>query len=189
MQCLCVPNTVMLHRVLLEEKISYPMYSPHYTKPEVLLFVHKSLRIVHILSQSHSVRTILQFTIMNSKWSLSFSFLHTKPACISLLLLTCQKTPSPLPPSHPLWFDHTNICSELQCMHRLFMRFALLACYCSLLCPDTFPAHCLEHLRIYSFTVRNQVLRPYKTTGKITVLNILILLFFVSRWVADIPNI
>lgn len=83
----------MLHRVLLEEKISYPINSPHFTKPEVSLFVHNSVQIVRILRQNHSVRTILQFTIRNCNWSLSFSFLHTKPACISLLLLTCQKTP------------------------------------------------------------------------------------------------
>ena len=132
MRCLCVPNRVMLHRILLEEKISYPINSPHFTKPEDSLFVHNNLKIVHILRQN----PFLQFTIRNSKWSLAFSFLHTKPAYISLLLLRCQKTP-PHPPPHPLWFDHTNICSELQHMNLLFMRFAPLACYCSLLWPNT----------------------------------------------------
>lgn len=186
----------MLHRVLLEEKISYPINSPHFTKPEVSLFVHNSLQIVHILSQTHSVRTILQFTIKNSKWSLSFSFLYTKPACISLLLLTCQKTP----PCHLIhcdlitliFFQNYNICifsSKLQYNHLFLCALphspATAPCYAQI--PTL--AYCLERLRIYSLNVRNQVLCPYKTTGKITVLDILILLFLVSIWVANISNI
>jgi hypothetical protein len=99
----------------------------------------------------------------SSKWSLFLGSLHQDPACISSVSHTCH-----MPcPSHPSWFDH------------LVMQSSPLPGYPTLLGPNILLSTLfLNTLSLCSsFSVRGQPSHPYKTTGKITALYILIFIY------------
>jgi hypothetical protein len=68
-------------------------------------------------------------------------------------------TPSP---SHPPWIDHSNLMS---------LHHSSIQMFSSVPCSQTPSVLCS------SLSVRDQVSRPYRTTGKIIVLYILIFVF------------
>ena len=64
------------------------------------------------------------------------------------------------------------------------VRYLPLSCYFFLRRPKCLPQHLfLNTFSLYcSFTLRDQVLHPYKTTGKIIVPYILIVIFLDGKW-------
>jgi hypothetical protein len=87
-------------------------------------------------------------------------------------------------PSHTSWFDHPNISRGLQIIKLLITQSSPLPCYFVPLSPKYFLSNLSSNTLSLcsSVNVRDQVSRPYKTTGKIILLYILIFIFF---WIAN----
>ena len=114
---------------------------------------------------------ILPFTYRSRNWSLFFGFPH-KHYVFSLVSHTCHMTH----PSHSSLFDHPNcILCGVQMMKLLTVRAPQVPLTSTLLGPDIFLSTLFSSaLCLCSFlNVGDQVLHPYKTTGKIIVLYIL----------------
>jgi hypothetical protein len=86
-------------------------------------------------------------------------------------------------PPHPPWFNHpNNIRWRIQAMKFIIMQFSswsIFIAFSSRYLPNTLFSKILSLCS--SFKVRDQVSHPYDTTGKITVLHILICRFFDMR--------
>jgi hypothetical protein len=83
-------------------------------------------------------------------------------------------------PTHPPWSDHPNtIWWRVQIMALLIMQFSPASRHFIPLRSKYFPKHMLSNtLHVCSYLdVRDPVSHPYKTTGRITVLYILIFTF------------
>jgi hypothetical protein len=88
-------------------------------------------------------------------------------------------------PSHPPWFDHSSsIRRRIHIMELLIMQFSSNTChfisseiqiFSYAVCSQT-PSICVLPL------MWDQVWHPYKTTGKILVLYVLIFTFLDSSW-------
>jgi hypothetical protein len=114
------------------------------------------------------LNVILPLMPRSSQWSLPFGPPNQNPV-----------NTSPLPPashmsrpSHPPWFNHgNNIPLGIQAMKFIIMQFYPWSVF--------LPIRCLSICS--SLEKRDQVTHPYSTTGKITVLCILIFSFFDMR--------
>jgi hypothetical protein len=142
-----------------------------------------------ILSQLNPVRpfdpylpmvqlhVILPPTPRSSQWSLTFrppnqNLLNTSP-----LPHACHMSN---PPHHP-WFNHpNNIWWRIQAVKFIIMQFSPRSVFLTF--TTKYPPNTLLSKTLglcTSFKVRDQVSHPYSTTGRITVLYILIFKFFV----------
>jgi hypothetical protein len=87
-------------------------------------------------------------------------------------------------PLHSPWFNHPNdIRWRIQTVNFIIMQSSPRSVFLPFRSKYP-PQHCSKKtLSIYSSPkVRDQVSHPYRTTGKITVLCILIFRFFDMRW-------
>jgi hypothetical protein len=143
--------------------------------------VHKSLALAPILSQFNPVYTIpfyhskIHFNIVHpptswsSWWSLSFWLSHQYPICIPSRPHSCYMPCL----SHPLWLDHSNyVWQEVKVMKLLIMQFPPISVTSHLFGPNILLSILFSNTFL---NVREQVSHPYRTTGKIIVLYILIL--------------
>ncbi len=151
--------------------------------------IHRCPQPVPVLSQLDPVHNplsyflyinlniILPYTCGSPKWSFSIRFPHQNPVYDSPLHPTRY-----LPhPSHSSRFYQTdNIGWAVQIIKLLIMQFPPLPCYLvrlglnillSTLFWNTLSLH-------FSLNISDQVSHPYKTTGKIIILYILIFKFF-----------
>jgi hypothetical protein len=87
-------------------------------------------------------------------------------------------------PSHPPWFDHpNNIWWTVQIMKLLIMQSSPASCHLLPLRSKYSPQRLFSNTHnLFFHSVRDRVSHPYKTTGKIMVLYILILEFLERRW-------
>jgi hypothetical protein len=123
---------------------------------------------------------ILPSTPGSPKFSLSLTLLHQNTVCASPLYHTCYLSH----PTHSSWFDHpNNIWREYRSFSSSSCSFLHSPVTSSLIGPNTPPLHpILKSVSLRSFlNVSVQVSHPYKTTGKIIVLYILIFVFVDSK--------
>jgi len=119
---------------------------------------------------------ILSSVPRSSKWLIPIRSPHQNPVCTYPVPRACHM-PGPF---HSPWFDYPNNISEryrpLSCSLCSFLHSPLTS---SLLGPNTLPDALFPNtlsLRS-SLNVSDQVLHPYKTTDKITVVCILVFTF------------
>jgi hypothetical protein len=156
--------------------------------------VHKSLLLVHILSQINLVHTIPSHPIPLRSILILSSHLHlglpsglfsfdfpTKSLCAFFFapyMLHAQ-------PSHLPWLDRSNYTWwRVEVMKLFFIEFSPPSLHFIPLFSKYSPQHpVLKYSQsVFLRNIRNQISHPYKTTGKIIVLNILIFTLFNSRW-------
>jgi hypothetical protein len=115
----------------------------------------------------------------SSQWSLPFRPPNQKLVNTSPLPHACHMFCPPQPP----WFNHpTNIQWRIQSVKLIIMQYSPWS-VSSLLGPKILNILFSKTLSLCSSSkVRDQVSHPYSTTGKITVLYILIPRFFHMRW-------
>ena len=141
--------------------------------------IHKCPPPVHVLSEIDPVHAfhlnILPFTPGSSMCSLSLRIPHRSPVCSTSLPLRCYMPR----PSHSSRFDHLNgtgwECRSLSSSLCSFLHSRVTS---SLLGPNILLGTLfLNTVSLHSsVNVSDQVSHPYKTTGKIIILYILILI-------------
>ena len=108
-----------------------------------------------------------------------FSFSQVPPPKPCMHLSCLQYVPH-APPISFFLFDHqNNVLWGLEIIKLLAMQSLWLYCYLVPLRPKCLPQYpILEHPQpMLSLSVTDRVSHPYKTTGRIVVLNILIIIF------------
>jgi hypothetical protein len=181
-------------RILFEKLIVTQLVKKYLTflrNPKVHHHVHKSPPLDPIPSQPNPVRpidpylpkvhlnVILSPTPRSSQWSLAFGPPYQNPVSTSPLPHACHMSSPP----HPPLFNHpNNIRRRIQVMKFVIMQFSPRSVFLPFR-PKYPPQHSvLKNLSLCSSPkVRDQVSHPYSTTGKITVLYILIFTFFDIR--------
>ena len=131
-----------------------------------------------------------------SKWSLSFRFPCQIPLCTFPLPHTCY-----MPcPSHSSRFYHlNNIWLGVQIIKHLIMYYSQLPYHLNPLRPKYLLSTLFSNtLSLHSsLSVSNQFSHPYKTTGRIEVLHIVVFIFldskledkrYLHRTIARIPD-
>jgi len=159
--------------------------------PEVHYRIHMCPPTVPILSQldpAHtltfhfwktSLNIILPCTPGSSKWPLSVRFPHQNPVCTSLLPHT-RYMPCP---SHSYFITRTVLSEEYRSLSSSLCGFLHSPVTSFLLGPNILLGTLFSHLLSLhpSLNISNQVSHPWKITGKIIVLYILIFLFLDSK--------
>jgi hypothetical protein len=156
-------------------------------EPQASLPCSQSSPLDPILSQPNPVRptnrylhkvhlnVILPPTPRSSQWSLTFGPPNQNPLNISPLPHACHMSR----PLHPPWFNHPrNIRWRIQAVKFIIMQFSPRSVFLLLgsnILPNTLFSKTLSLCS--SLKVEDQVLHPYSTTSKITVLHILIFSF------------
>jgi hypothetical protein len=180
-------------RILFEKPIvtqfvkKYPAFL---WNPKVHYRVHISPPLGPILSQPNPVRpidiylpkvqlnVILPPTPSSSQWSLTFGPPNQNPPNTSPLPHACHMSRPP----HSPWLNHpNNIRWRTQVMKFIIMHFSPRSVFLPF--RSKYPQHSvLKNLSLCSsHKVRDQVSHPYSTTGRITVLYILIFRIFDMR--------
>jgi hypothetical protein len=117
------------------------------------------------------LNVILSPTPWSSQWSLTFGPSNQNPINTSPIPHACHMSGLP----HPPWFNHpNNIRWRIQAVKFIIMQFSPWSIFLNTLFSKTLSL-------CSSLKVRGQVSHPYSTTGKITVLYILIFSFFDIR--------
>jgi D-alanyl-lipoteichoic acid acyltransferase DltB (MBOAT superfamily) len=141
---------------------------------------------VHIIplcfTKIHS-NIILPSTSRSSEWSLPFRFSYQNVVCLSHLFRVCYML---CPPRSPL-FDHpNNILRSVHVMELLIMQFSPAYRHFLFGPYILFSPLFSNSLNLcFSLCVRDQVSRPYKTTGRAMISCILIFTFLERRQTND----